>query len=385
MPVPSHPDLRSAVAALPAGHPSTWNVEQAREGIQQLVAMENQLAAWKLAAIATFDAADGARADGHRTTGDWLGKTTRMSHAGAEVHTARDLRDALPLTAAALEAGLISAEQVRVIRRARRVFDDFSEIEETLVEYAKISTAKQLRTLVDLMIQQYAPDGSDEDTEKARDKRELYLSQGLEGWWHLKGLLDPATGEKLKATLDVFSDPCGPDDDRDAPARRVDGLLEMAERAMDPRSVGHGHVTITLTPEEAESKLGVTWPSGSLASRTDLALHACSAEVSYVVGHKTDVAWQPLAVGFAQRFATPAQRRALIARDGNTCAHPGCTVQAWRAVAHHIIPWDEGGPTDLSNLVLLCRYHHRQVHYGRLKVIFKEGRATTAPGPRAPP
>jgi len=171
-------NLIEAVAGLPAGHPSTWSVEQAREGIQQLVAMENMVAAWKLSAIATFDAGDGARGDGHRTTGDWLGKTTRMSHAGAEVHTARDLRDVLPLTAQALEAGLISAEQVRVIRRARRIFDDFTEIEETLVEYAKISTAQQLRTLVDLMIQQYAPDGSDEDAEKARDKRELYLSQG---------------------------------------------------------------------------------------------------------------------------------------------------------------------------------------------------------------
>ncbi|MEI2643548.1 MAG: DUF222 domain-containing protein [Candidatus Nanopelagicales bacterium] len=201
-------DLQTRVAGLPPGHPSTWSVEQAREGIPALLAMRNQVDAWVSAAIATFDAGDGARADGHRTTGDWLGKTTRISHAGAEVHTARDLRDALPLTAQALEAGLISAEQVRVIRRARRIFDDFTEIEETLVEYAKISTAQQLRTLVDVMIQQYAPDGSDEDTEKARDKRELYLSQGLEGWWHLKGLLDPATGEKLKAALDVFSDPC---------------------------------------------------------------------------------------------------------------------------------------------------------------------------------
>ncbi|MEI2643521.1 MAG: DUF222 domain-containing protein [Candidatus Nanopelagicales bacterium] len=176
MPVPSHPDLRSAVAALPPGHPSTWTVEQAREGHPGPAGdARTKLDAWTSAAIATFDAGDGARADGHRTTGDWLGKTTRISNPGAEVHTARDLRDALPLTAAALEAGLISAEQVRVIRRARRVFDDFTEIEETLVEYAKISTAKQLRTLVDVMIQQYAPDGSDEDAEKARDKRELYL------------------------------------------------------------------------------------------------------------------------------------------------------------------------------------------------------------------
>ena len=26
---------------------------------------------------------------------------------------------------------------------------------------------------------------------------------------------------------------------------------------------------------------------------------------------------------------------------------------------HHVIPWLDGGPTDIDNMVLLCRYHHR--------------------------
>ncbi|MET9023581.1 HNH endonuclease, partial [Actinopolymorpha sp. NPDC004070] len=29
----------------------------------------------------------------------------------------------------------------------------------------------------------------------------------------------------------------------------------------------------------------------------------------------------------------------------------------------HINPWDHGGPTDLANGVLLCRYHHVTVHH----------------------
>jgi len=29
---------------------------------------------------------------------------------------------------------------------------------------------------------------------------------------------------------------------------------------------------------------------------------------------------------------------------------------------HHIRHWAQGGPTTLSNLVLLCRRHHRSVH-----------------------
>ena len=52
---------------------------------------------------------------------------------------------------------------------------------------------------------------------------------------------------------------------------------------------------------------------------------------------------------------------ALIARDRG-CAFPGCTcVPAWTD-AHHIRHWANGGPTVMSNLVLLCRSHHRLMH-----------------------
>jgi hypothetical protein len=30
--------------------------------------------------------------------------------------------------------------------------------------------------------------------------------------------------------------------------------------------------------------------------------------------------------------------------------------------AHHIKHWQDGGPTNLANLVLLCRKHHRVIH-----------------------
>jgi hypothetical protein len=32
---------------------------------------------------------------------------------------------------------------------------------------------------------------------------------------------------------------------------------------------------------------------------------------------------------------------------------------------HHLVPWTEGGTTDLPNLVSLCWAHHRQVDLGR--------------------
>ncbi|MEZ5236870.1 MAG: HNH endonuclease signature motif containing protein [Acidimicrobiales bacterium] len=49
-------------------------------------------------------------------------------------------------------------------------------------------------------------------------------------------------------------------------------------------------------------------------------------------------------------------------RDG-TCRFPGCTHRGWLD-AHHQHHWTDGGPTNLDNLLLLCRRHHRTVHEG---------------------
>jgi hypothetical protein len=66
-----------------------------------------------------------------------------------------------------------------------------------------------------------------------------------------------------------------------------------------------------------------------------------------------------LAYGRSRRVASPGQRRALLARDGG-CCFPGCTRPASWCQAHHVIAWDDGGPTDIDNMCLLCRYHHRE-------------------------
>src|SRR5690606_3369543 len=54
-----------------------------------------------------------------------------------------------------------------------------------------------------------------------------------------------------------------------------------------------------------------------------------------------------------------AIRRALEHRD-RTCRVPGCELRY--CDAHHIVHWADGGATALTNLVLLCRHHHRAVH-----------------------
>jgi len=75
---------------------------------------------------------------------------------------------------------------------------------------------------------------------------------------------------------------------------------------------------------------------------------------------------EPLDVGRKTRSIPPALRRALASRDKG-CVFPGCSHKRY-VDGHHIQHWADGGETKLSNLVTLCRFHHRAVHEGGLEV-----------------
>ena len=86
---------------------------------------------------------------------------------------------------------------------------------------------------------------------------------------------------------------------------------------------------------------------------------SCDAGVVHWLDNKKG---ETLSVGRKTRTIPPSIRRALKRRD-HSCRFPGCTCSRF-VDAHHITHWADGGETSLSNLVLLCRRHHRLVHEG---------------------
>ena len=88
---------------------------------------------------------------------------------------------------------------------------------------------------------------------------------------------------------------------------------------------------------------------------------------------------QPLEVGRTTRVVTAAQRAALVVRDGG-CVVAGCQRPPAWCEAHHLRHWLHGGPTDLANLALVCRAHHRAVHEGGWRLTRDpDGRLTATP------
>ncbi|WP_461004771.1 HNH endonuclease signature motif containing protein, partial [Terrabacter terrigena] len=102
---------------------------------------------------------------------------------------------------------------------------------------------------------------------------------------------------------------------------------------------------------------GVTL-TGDVLSPSVVRRMACDAEIIPMVLGKDGA---PLDVGRSQRLFTPSQRLALVARDKG-CSFDGCTVPPTWCDAHHVIPWQRGGRTDLTNAALLCPRHHTHVH-----------------------
>jgi hypothetical protein len=90
---------------------------------------------------------------------------------------------------------------------------------------------------------------------------------------------------------------------------------------------------------------------------------ACDASLLSVLENEHG---EPLDVGRKTRSIPPAIRRALRSRDAG-CRFPGCTHERY-VDAHHIEHWADGGETKLSNLVTLCRLHHRLVHEGQIRI-----------------
>jgi hypothetical protein len=88
---------------------------------------------------------------------------------------------------------------------------------------------------------------------------------------------------------------------------------------------------------------------------------ACDAAIMRVVMTGRS---EPLDVGRRTPVIPAPMRRAVILRD-RRCRFPGCDRPHTWCDAHHVRHWADGGPTAISNLLLLCRRHHRLIHRPR--------------------
>jgi hypothetical protein len=79
-----------------------------------------------------------------------------------------------------------------------------------------------------------------------------------------------------------------------------------------------------------------------------------------------------LGLGSKSRCFTPQQRKAITARDGG-CIYDGCECPPQWTEVHHVIPWQHGGKTEITNGVLLCWYHHQMINSAGWQIRMRNG------------
>ena len=307
------------------------------------------------------------------------------SEAGGRVRAAKMLRPRdtlaagelpplLPLSAAAVSAGEVGPDQLRVITRTMAaipspVDERTRELcEALLVKEAAYRPAPTLQTIADQIICRVNPDGSDRDLDAA-DRAEFTIGAARgDGLTPVRGLLDTLAVEHLRQAIEPLAAPKAADDGTPDPrptaTRRAHALAELVRRWLglgeSPTSRGvRPHATIICTLDQLRDGVGAALLDYAGTAGSGLTrLLTCDADIAL---HIVDQAGRFIDGSKDFRLFNPAQRRALAVRDGG-CAWPGCDTPAAWTDAHHIQHWAHGGKTELDNAVLLCGYHHGYIH-----------------------
>ena len=282
---------------------------------------------------------------------------------------AEDLTD----TVTALSEGDITLSHARVVARAAR--KDHTKPEAELLELARSypsdvvgrhalayeSAETHAAEAAGRQAKEDAKYGTGPAADELRAQRAARRARmvlGEDGMWHLSASFDAITG------------------------RRMHQIYEAALRAMRnrPGSADHTHT------QRGADVVAELFGNHSDATRQQATLLVL-ADYDHISGHLVnprlddhtpipaevaaalatqgrvmpvlfDANWHNIAIG-TSRNPNEAQRLLLAARDGGCI---GCCAHTEESQAHHIRFWEDGGPTLVGNLALLCHACHDLVH-----------------------
>ncbi len=308
-------------------------------------------------------------ADAAKTSLDQATKTTERATT----------LDATPSLASALSNGNITAAHIDAVTRTSKRLDGDTrtrliERADALAAVAAAATVDQFAKRLELEAKRLDTDDGSERLQHQRRAGRARTWVDPEGMWNLTARLDPLTGVKMAARLDVAVESLFAEVVPDhCPTDPIEKQQFLTAHALTRLVIDTGVGTrpgrsefVAVIDADAPGQRGPTVEFSipvELPARV-LATLAGDADITAVVVRNGVVLHAPgeLNLGRTTRLANRAQRRALRALY-SCCSIPGCTVAYDRCKLHHIIWWRNNGTTDLANLLPVCTIHHTKIHH----------------------
>lgn len=398
----------------------TWSPRTRQAALSAIDRMQGMLTAARGQILTAEREAGTWSLRGDRDFATWVGRTSRQGRGGgfAQVGQAATLA-AMPAVEQALVDGPVTPGHVQQLTRATAGSPSLAaqlatpEGQAEVVRLAgKLDAGHFGRTLAQRSAR-LDPASRQRAHDEQRRARFLNLTH-TPGGTLVKGQLDSVAGSLFQRAVDALNPQPAADDDRDRGQRQADALTAMSQRILAdqttiPGSVAPPQVTLIMreetwaalrAPRPAKGDGGgktansgtttssgttavgrpvhepgfgstadvvarlrgvapVTDEDGSIWPASEIARALCDCELTRVVMAAPGVV---LDQGRSKRLFTPAQRRAMIARDGGGCAVPGCSMPARYTQLHHTTWWSRDGKTNLDNGIQACDRCHHRIH-----------------------
>jgi Domain of unknown function (DUF222)/HNH endonuclease len=410
--------LSEALDYLAHADPAAWSEGAQADCLRALAVAESQQTAAHAKVLAAFSVPGGGLAgDGHRSPRVWLTWQTQATRpaAGQKVGWMHRLQGH-PAIAAALANGGVSVSWGRQIgewtdRLPAQVRDAADQ--ELLDAAANGAGLRDLFFIAGELRREHAQPDTDDDGGFA--DRKLRLATTFGGAGRLDGDLTARCAAALQAVLDSLGKRAGPEDTRTPAQRQHDALEEAMVRLigadMLPQRAGqpvrlelditldqlltggggaagpgaacdaviapvitgrpdHGLLARLAGPQTgwtaarqqaATTTAAAAAPYGDVLAQAVGLLSGPSGRIGWLRRHVTGIPVSgvslPLDV-LAAADTIPLHLRKAVRKRDRHCRFPGCDVPASGCEVHHILPRKDGGAHALTNLTLLCRFHH---------------------------
>ncbi|MDQ0643333.1 HNH endonuclease signature motif containing protein [Microbacterium murale] len=296
-----------------------------------------------------------------------------------------------------LEAELQEAD--RQLGAFARGIDSVTDSESDAVSSGPLPTPEELGLLSQVLVAYLDQDGAEPEDQRAARRRGLSIGALREGTVPVRGELLPEVAGQLQLLLDAQLNPRVeapeeapgvhfvpsdelPDEDlaradsRTRTQKQHDAfaaILNAAASSNQMPTLGGAAPTLVVAIDAADYATGKGWAqvlnTGAFIPARVAAQTGCAGSIQRVL---FDDNGRIVSIGTSARIFNALQRRAITLRDGG-CIIPGCTVPATWCEIHHVREHADGGPTHTDNGVLLCWWHHRNLHLSEWRIRMRDG------------